>query len=94
MFKSLLAFVLAYVILTILANLFVPQLAPVFNWLYLSLWQIFKAFFAEDVLRTVIIAIFVTIIFGSISYKKENAIIGLIGAVLDIVILFAGFGGK
>ena len=86
--------ILAYALLEILSLIFIPEMAPAFTGIFGIMWQVFKAFFAEDVLRTVIIAIFVTIIFGSISYKKENAIIGLIGAVLDIVILFAGFGGK
>ena len=58
------------------------------------MWEVFKAFFAEDVLKTIIIATFVAIIFGSISYKKENAIIGLIGVIIDMIILFAGFGGR
>jgi len=93
-FKTILALIISYIVLTICANLFIPQLAPVFNWIYLMMWQVFKAFFAEDVLKTVLIALFVAIVFGSISYKKENAIIGLIGIVIDIIILFAGFGGE
>lgn len=92
--KSVLVLALSYVLLTVLANIFVPQLAPMFNWIYLMMWQVFKAFFAEDVLKTVIIAIFVAIVFGSVSYKKENALIGLIGGIIDLIILFAGFGGR
>ena len=94
LFKSLLVLLLSYLVLTVMANIFVPQLAPMFNWIYLMMWEVFKAFFAEDVLKTIIIATFVAIIFGSISYKKENAIIGLIGAIIDLIILYAGFGGK
>ena len=87
LFKSLLVLVLSYVFLTVLANIFVPQMAPMFNWIYLMVWEAFKAFFAEDVLKTIIIAAFVAIIFGSISYKKENTIIGLIGGIVDLIIL-------
>lgn len=94
LFKSLLVLVLSYVFLTVLANIFVPQMAPMFNWIYLMVWEAFKAFFAEDVLKAIIIAAFVAIIFGSISYKKENTIIGLIGGIVDLIILFAGFGGE
>ena len=86
--------ILAYVLLEILSLIIVPEMAPAFTGIFGILWQVFKAFFAEDVLRTIIIAIFVAVIFGSISYKKEYAIIELIGGLIDIVILFAGLGGK
>ncbi len=86
--------ILAYVLLEILSLIFVPEMAPAFTGIFGIMWQVFKAFFAEDILRTIIIAILVTVIFGSISYKKENAIIGLIGGILDLIILFTGFGGR
>lgn len=94
LFKSLLILILSYIVVTILANVFVPQMAPMFNWIYLIMWQIFREFFLEDTIRTIIIAVVVAILFGSISYKKESAIIGFIGAVVELFILFAGFGGK
>lgn len=86
--------ILAYVLLEVLSFIFVPEMAPAFNGIFGIMWQVFKAFFAEDILKTIIVAALVAIVFGSISYKKENAIIRLIGGILDLIILFAGFGGK
>ena len=94
LFKSILVLILSYIVVTVLANIFVPQMAPMFNWIYLIMWQIFREFLLEDTIRTIIIAVVVAILFGSISYKKESAIIGFIGAVVELFILFAGFGGK
>ena len=94
LFKLFLILLFSYVAVTVLANIFVPQMAPMLNWIYLMVWQIFREFFLEDTVRTVIIAAVVLLLFGSMSYKKENAIIGLIGAIVGLLILFTGLGGK
>ena len=92
--SGLLSIVLAFIILIVLSSIIMPETTPMFTGIAGLFWQVFKAFFAEDIIRTLIIAAVVAMLFGSISYKQESIIVALIGAVIDIVILFAGFGGK
>lgn len=90
--STIIAVVLVYFLFSIFALLFAPELLPGISGTFTVYWIIFKNFFAEDLLRTILIAIFVAVVFGTISYKAEKFWIGLIGGVIDIIILFAGLG--
>ena len=90
--RTVMAAVIVYVLFNIFALIFAPDLLPGITGAFSIYWIIFKNFFAEDMLRTVLIALFVAGVFGTISYKEENLWIGLIGGIIDLVVLFAGLG--
>ena len=91
LFKTVAAFIIMYMILVGGCLLFAPNLVPAVAGTFSVYLIIFKAFFAKDVLRTVLIALGVIVLFGAVSARTENLLIGIIGVIIDVFVLCAGF---
>ncbi len=75
-------------VLLLFCVLFAPRLVSGVTLTFNTIVAILKAFFIKDIIKTIIIAIVVAFVFGTISIKKEKAMIAFIGLLIEIIILW------